>query len=64
MIEGTRTFDTGLSRTRAGASTLFVPAERWANLNRPRLFASGGFNVSDPNRKGEPFFVFGMGADL
>jgi len=63
-VEVRRTFDSGLARTRVGASLWYVPTERWANLHQPRLYAQAGINASDPNRRGEPFAVAGFGADF
>jgi hypothetical protein len=63
-VDSMRTIDSALSRTRAGATTWFVPAEQWANLRRPRLYATAGVNIDDPNRSGEPFAMLGIGADM
>jgi hypothetical protein len=64
MMESTRTIDTELSRVRVGGTARFVPAEQWANVRRPRLYATIGVNVDDPHRSGEPFALFGIGADM
>jgi len=64
MMESLRAWETELSRTRLGGSVFFVPADSFASFRRPRLFASAGVNVSDPNRKGEPFANLGVGADM
>lgn len=64
MLESLRTIDTELSRTRLGALAYYVPSEHWGNFRRPRLFAMAGINLSDPNRKGEPFAMLGFGADV
>ena len=63
-VEVRRTLDSALSRTRVGASLWYVPTERWANLHQPRLYAQAGINVSDPNRRGEPYSAVGFGADF
>ena len=64
MLESRRSLDSDLSRTRLGASFWYVPAEHWASMQRPRLYAMAGANVSDPNRSGEPFAAMGVGADF
>lgn len=63
-FETRRTVDSGLARSRVGAALWYVPTERWGSLRQPRLYAQAGFNVVDPNRKGEAFSVVGFGADF
>jgi hypothetical protein len=54
----------GITRQRAEGVLFWSPADRLGFLARPRLFAMGGVNVVDRNRRGDPFAVVGVGVDL
>lgn len=62
--EYTRASRTGVERHRAGAVLFWVPADRRWGLDRPRLLAWTGLDLADRNRRGQPFLVLGLGADL
>jgi hypothetical protein len=62
--EQVRTFSTALDRGRAGAVASWVPADAWGALRRPRVLVLAGFDVVDPNRRGQPYALLGIGADV
>ncbi len=64
MYDVTRAGAAGITRERVGAALYFAPAGRWLGFDRTRVYALGGVNLSDRNRKGEPFAVLGFGGDL
>ncbi|MBI5068572.1 MAG: hypothetical protein HZB56_10050 [Deltaproteobacteria bacterium] len=55
---------TGVSRHRLGAVLLLSPWPRRWGLDRPRLGAFGGILLADRNRRGQPFVLLSLAADL
>ncbi|OFX19551.1 MAG: hypothetical protein A2V77_10230 [Anaeromyxobacter sp. RBG_16_69_14] len=53
-----------ITRQRAEGVLFWSPTDELGFLARPRLFAMAGVNVVDRNRRGDPFAVVGLGADL
>ena len=64
MYDVTRAGAARIVRQRVGASAYWAPAARWFGFDRPRMYALAGVNLSDRNRRGEPFGVLGFGGDL
>jgi hypothetical protein len=54
----------GITRQRAEGVLFWSPTDGLGFLARPRLFAMAGVNLVDRNRRGDPFAVLGLGADL
>ncbi len=54
----------GIVRQRLGAAVYWAPGARWLGFDRTRAYALAGVNLSDRNRKGEPFVVLRLGGDL
>jgi hypothetical protein len=51
-------------RQRVGALFVWIPAERWGNVERPRLYLQSGYNLFDRNREGAVFVQGGFGVDF
>ncbi len=64
MYDVTRSGAAAIIRQRAGGVLFFAPAGAWLGFDRVRVYALGGVNLSDRNRRGEPFGVIGLGGDL
>jgi hypothetical protein len=64
MYDVTHAGAAGITRQRVGAALFLEPAGRWLGLDRVRVYALGGVNLSDRNRRGEPFALVGLGGEL
>lgn len=64
MYEVTRSGAAAIVRQRVGAALYLAPAGRRLGLDRVRVYALAGVNLSDRNREGEPFAALGVGGDL
>ncbi len=64
MYDVTLAGGAGLVRQRLGATAYWSPAGRWLGLDRARVYALAGVNLSDRNHDGEPFALLGLGGDL
>ncbi len=64
VYDVTHAFAAALTRQRLGLALYWVPVEAWGRVRRPRIYGQGGANLEDPNRRGEPFFVVGIGNDF
>jgi len=62
--EVTHAAKAGITRQRVEAVAFWSPVARLGVFARPRAFAVAGVNLVDRNRAGDPFGVFGVGADL
>ncbi len=62
--EVTHAVRAGITRQRAEGVLFWSPKDGLGFLARPRLFAMAGVNLVDRNRRGDPFAVLGVGADL
>jgi hypothetical protein len=62
--EVTHAFAADLGRQRAEGVVFWSPVETFGAFARPRLFAVGGMNLVDRNRRHDPFVIVGMGIDL
>jgi hypothetical protein len=64
MFDVTRAGAARIVRERLGASAYWAPAARCLGLDRPRVYALAGVNLSDRNREGEPFALLGFGGEF
>jgi hypothetical protein len=64
MYDVTRAMSAGITRQRVGALAYLERQGAALGLDRLRLYALAGVNLSDRNRQGDPFAVLGVGADL
>lgn len=62
--EVTHAGDADLTRQRLGLQGLWVPVASLGPFARPRVYAQGGINLEDPNRRHQPYLLIGVGADV
>lgn len=63
IYDVTRSLETEIDRQRLGGAIIWQPIDPWGPLDRFRVYLVGGWIVDDPNRKDEPFIIFGIGTD-
>ncbi len=64
LYEVTRSGAAAIVRQRVGSALYLSLAGRRLGLDRVRLYALAGVNLTDRNREGEPFAALGVGGDL
>jgi len=62
--EITHAFDAAITRQRAEGVVFWSPVDTLGAFARPRVFAVGGVDLMDRNRRHDPFVILGVGIDL
>jgi hypothetical protein len=64
FYEVTRARSAGITQKKIGGLLYWVPRPSFHGLDRPRIAIKAGYNLKDPNTKGQAFFALDLGFDL
>jgi len=64
FYEVTRARSAKITQKKIGGLLYWVPKQSFHGLDRPRIAIKAGYNLKDPNTKGQAFFALDLGFDL